>query len=123
MSFRYNNGSTKTPIVTKSVTISGASNQLVLSQPLGGTPTTGSLFVLRSAANTDPFFVALRNGDQQNDEVFTFTVVDNDGVTYRGNKTIPADYKPNGSFVSVKNATLDKRLDLPLNATEVTTVL
>jgi hypothetical protein len=67
MSFRYNNGSTKTPIVTKSVTISGA--------------------------------------------------------TYRGNKTIPADYKPNGSFVSVKNATLDKRLDLPLNATEVTTVL
>ena len=123
LSFRYNNGSTKTPIVTKSVTISSASNQLVLSQPLGGTPTTGSLFVLRSAADTDPFFVALRNGDQQNDEVFTFTVVDNDGVTYRGNKTIPADYKPNGSFVSVKNATLDKRLDLPLNATEVTTVL
>jgi len=49
--------------------------------------------------------------------------VDENGVTYRGSKIIPAEYKSNGTFVSVKNASLDERLDLALSATEVTTVL
>ena len=86
-------GSTKTPITTESVTI----------------------------ASADPFFVALRNGDETDAEELSFTVVDTDGVTYKGTKTIPAAYKPNGTFVSMKNVTLNQRLGVSLSATEVTT--
>lgn len=124
LSFRYKKADeSKTPITTKSVTISGASGQLVQSQEIGGATTTGDISVTLGTATTEPFFVALRNGDESNEEDLTFTVVDNTGVTYRGSKTIPAEYKPNGTFVSVKNASLDQRLDLSLSATEVSTVL
>lgn len=123
LSFRYNDGVTKTPLTTKSVTISSANGQLVQSQVMGGATTTGDISVTLGTASADPFFVALRNGDETNAEVLTFTVVDNDGVTYRGTKTIPAGYKPNGTFVSAKNASLDQRLDLALSATEVSTAL
>lgn len=50
-------------------------------------------------------------------------MVDGTGITYRGAKTISADYKPNGAFVSLRNASLDRRLDLPLSTTGVSTVL
>ena len=123
LSFRYNDGVTKTPLTTKSVTISSANGQLVQRQVMGGATTTGDISVTLGTASADPFFVALRNGDETNAEVLTFTVVDNDGVTYRGTKTIPAEYKPNGTFVSAKNASLTQRLDLALSATEVSTVL
>ena len=123
LSFRYKVGENRTPITAKSVTISGASGELVQSQVLGGATTKGPISVTLGTASADPFFVALRNGDETNEEVFTFTVVDENGVTYRGSKTIPAQYKPNGTFVSAKNASLDQRLDLPLSATTVDTVL
>ena len=123
LSFRYNDGVTKTPLTTKSVTISSANGQLVQRQVMGGATTTGDISVTLGTASADPFFVALRNGDETNAEVLTFTVVDNDGVTYRGTKTIPAGYKPNGTFVSVKNATLTERLQLSQSVTEVTTAL
>ena len=123
LSFRYNDGVTKTPLTTKSVTISSANGQLVQRQVMGGATTTGDISVTLGTASADPFFVALRNGDETNAEVLTFTVVDNDGVTYRGTKTIPAEYKPNGTFVSAKNASLTQRLDLALSATEVSTAL
>jgi hypothetical protein len=123
LSFRYNNGSSKTPITTKSVTISSANGHLVQREVLGSSPTEGPVSVTLGTATTDPFFVALRNGDGTNAEALTFTVVDNTGVTYRGSKTIPAEYKPNGTFLSVKNASLDQRLDLALSNTEVDTVL
>ena len=123
LSFRYDNGATKTAITTKSVTISAANGHLVQSQVLGGAATEGPVSVTLGTASADPFFVALRNGDETNAEALTFTVVDNTGVTYRGNKTIPAQYKPNGTFVSVKNCSLDQRMDLTLSATEVNTVL
>ena len=119
--FRYSVG--PVAISAKSVTISGASGQLVQSQVLGGATTEGDISVTLGTATSDPFFVALRNGDQTNDEEFTFTVVDDDGVTYRGTKTIPAAYKPNGTFVSAKNTTLTQRLDLALSPSEVITVL
>ena len=119
--FRYSVG--PVAISAKSVTISGASGQLVQSQVLGGATTEGDISVTLGTATSDPFFVALRNGDQTNDEEFTFTVVDADGVTYRGTKTIPAAYKPNGTFVSAKNTTLTQRLDLALSPSEVITVL
>lgn len=123
LNFRYNNGVSKTAITTKSVTISSANGQLVQSQVLGGATTEGPVSVMLGTATADPFFVALRNGDETNEEVLTFTVVDADGVTYRGTKNIPAEYKPNGTFVSVKKASLNQRLDLALSATEVSTVL
>ncbi|MBR0286620.1 MAG: hypothetical protein IJQ96_06315 [Bacteroidales bacterium] len=50
------------------------------------------------------------------------TVIDADGITYKGTKTIPAAYKPNGTFVSMKNATLNERMGVTLSATEVSTV-
>ena len=43
-------------------------------------------------------------------------------MTYKGSKTIPASYKPNGTFVSMKNATLNDRLGVSLSATTVWTV-
>ena len=121
LSFRYSVG--PTAITAKSVTISGANGLLVQSQVVGGATTEGPISVTLGTATADPFFVALRNGDETNQEVLTFTVVDGTGITYRGTKTIPAAYKPNGTFVSVKNATLTERLDIPLSATEVNTVL
>ena len=123
LSFRYDDGATKTVITTKSVTISAANGHLVQSEVLGGAATEGPVSVMLGTATADPFFVALRNGDETNDEVLTFTVVDTTGVTYRGSKNIRAEYKPNGTFVSLKNATLTERLDIPLSATTVDTVL
>jgi|GEM_PF-6621407 len=42
---------------------------------------------------------------------------------FRKKSNIPAEYKPNGTFVSVKNASLNQRLQLAQSATEVDTVL
>lgn len=124
LSFRYNDGVNKTAITTKSVTISSANGHLVQSLAVDGSSLVeGPISVTLGTASADPFFVALRNGDETNAEALTFTVVDNTGVTYRGSKNIPAEYKPNGTFVSVKNASLNQRLDLALSATEVSTVL
>ena len=124
LSFRYDNGATKTAITTKSVTISAANGHLVQSQAVDGSSLVeGPISATLGTASADPFFVALRNGDETNAEALTFTVVDNTGVTYRGSKEIPAGYKPNGTFVSVKNASLTERLDLALSATKVCTVL
>ena len=119
MSFMYSGSG----ITAKSVTISGAGNELVQSQVLGGATTKGDISVTLGSATTNPFFVALRNGNVA-DEVFTFKVVDGTGVTYRGTKTIPAAAKGNGTFVSMKNTSLPERLDLVLSSTtEVDTVL
>ena len=123
LSFRYDNGSTKTAITTKSVTISAANGHLVQCQAVGGATTEGPISAILATASADPFFVALRNTDEANAEALTFTVVDNTGVTYRGTKEIPAQYKPNGTFLSVKNCSLDQRMDLALSSTEVNTVL
>ena len=124
LSFRYDNGATKTAITTKSVTISAANGHLVQSQAVGGAATEGPISATLAAATDKPFFVALRNGDETNAEALTFTVVDNTGVTYRGtSQTIPAEYKPNGTFVSMKNCSLNQRMDLALSSTEVNTVL
>ena len=123
MNFRYKvDGSTKTPITTESVTIASAGGHLVQSQAVDGTSLVeGAISVTLGTASADPFFVALRNGDETDAEELSFTVVDTDGVTYKGTKTIPAAYKPNGTFVSMKNVTLDQRLGVSLSATEVTT--
>ncbi len=126
MSFRFQDGGVgdKTAITAKSVNISGAAGRLVRSQTVDGTSVTeGDIPVLLQTPTSNPFFVALRNGDETNAEVFTFTVVDEDGATYKGTKTIPASDKPNGKFVSMKNATLTSRLDIPVLPDTKDTVL
>ena len=50
-------------------------------------------------------------------------IVDEDGATYKGTKTIPSDAKPNGSFVSIKNTTVTSRMDIPLLSSSTATVL
>jgi len=120
LSFLYTVGST--PVNAKSLIISGAGHELVQSQVPGGATTKGDIDVTLGTATTDPFFVAIRNGDLT-EEVFTFTVIDNNGVTFRGTRTIPAAAKGNGGFISAKNITLNQRLDLVLSATEVDSVL
>jgi len=58
------------------------------------------------------------------DEALRFKVMDYEGVTYYGTKTIPAQYKPNGTFVSMKNAPLTERLGVTLHTeTTVTSAL
>ena len=43
-------------------------------------------------------------------------------LLFRGFQDFLAAYKPNGTFVSMKNATLNDRLGVSLSATEVSTV-
>lgn len=124
LNFRYDDGVTKTAITTKSVTISAANGHLVQGQNVdGSTVVEGPISVTLATASADPFFAALRNTDETNAEALTFTVIDADGVTYRGSKTIQAENKANGTFVSVKNASLDERLQLAQSSTEVDTAL
>ena len=124
LSFRYQKSTdSKVPITASSVTISGASNKLVQSRTISGSPVYGPLSVKLGTATADPFFVSIRNDDQTKEEALTFTVVDDGGYTYRGSKTIPASYKPNGGFVSVKNATLPMRLELAETTTQTTVAL
>ena len=144
LSFRYQapmsdpnaeNTNPKTPISTKSVTIAAARGGLVKTWSLDENedPVVGDITVNRPATivndqptwDTNPFFVALRNINTSVDEAFIFTVIDGDGVTYRGSRTILGDVNDNGKFISIKKATLNDRLDVPLNtsATGVTTVL
>ena len=135
LSFRYGatGSNTVTPINTKSVTISATAQNggFVKGWNLDGTATKGDITVNRPATivndqptwDTNPFFVALRNSSSNIEEAFTFTVIDGDGVTYKGSKTIPAAYNQNSQFISIKNTPLTSRLDLSISATEVTTAL
>ena len=100
-----------------------AGGGLVLSQGLDGSSVTGTINVVLDAATQDPFFVALRNNNVADEESLRFRVMDNDGVTYYGTKTIPAAFKPNGTFVSMKNATLTNRLSVPFSTQTVSEAL
>lgn len=127
LSFRFQKvkDGPKTSIKTKSVTISGAAGHIVQRREIGSVEATeGNISVTLSEATTEPFFVAISNDYANgNEEVFSFTVIDDDGATYRGNKTILEDYNYNGSFVSIKNATLNSRLGFELSASTVNTAL
>jgi hypothetical protein len=120
LSFRYKKpDETKAAIVAKSVTISSERGKLVQSQSVDGTTVTeGPISVTLGTPSSDPFFVALRNGDEA-DEAVTFTVIDTENATYKGSKLIPAGYKA-GGFVSVKNTTLD-RLGVSKSETVIST--
>ena len=122
--FQAGGAGDKTPVLAKSVIISSENGHLVQSQSADGSSLEeGPVTVTLGTASSEPFFVALRNGDETNEEALGFTVIDDDGVTYKGSKTIPAQYKPNGTFLNVKNATLTGRLWLDRSAAEVKEVL
>ena len=122
--FQAGGAGDKTPVLAKSVIISSENGHLVQSQSADGSSLEeGPVTVTLGTASSEPFFVALRNGDETNEEALGFTVIDDDGVTYKGSKTIPAKYKPNGTFLNVKNATLTGRLGLGRSAAEVKEVL
>lgn len=109
----------KTPISAKRITLSAAKGGLWRNATDG----TGPLTVVLPTATTDPIFVAVRNLNTTDEETLNFQVVVSDGITYWGSKTIPATYKPNGTFVSIKNATITKRLGLQLSSSTVSTAL
>ena len=125
MNFRFqkNGAGDKYAIDAKRVWITAAGGGLVLSQGLDGSSVTGTINVVLDAATQDPFFVALRNNNVADEESLRFRVMDNDGVTYYGTKTIPAAFKPNGTFVSMKNATLTNRLSVPFSTQTVSEAL
>lgn len=128
MNFRYQKGGVgvQSAINVKEVNISGSGAHLVRHYELDNLNGTvvGDILVTLPEASTNPFFVAVCDEYAQgNEEVFTFTVVDGDGATYRGSKTVPAAYNNNGSFVSMKNATLTSRLEMTLNENTKDTVL
>lgn len=106
LNFRFQKGELKTPITARVVTITAGNGGLWKGWNMGTGPITVNLL----NPTADPFFVALRNEDTSNEEDLHFEVIATDGVTYLGSKTIPALYKPNGTFVSAKNTTLTSRL-------------
>lgn len=125
LSFRYLKDQKAIP--AKRVLIEAANGGLVQAQSLDGTALTGPIEIVQESNDSEsllkPFFVALRNQNTTTAEALNFKVVDNLGVTYYGSKTIPAEYKANGTFVSIKNATLTGRLELQKGTTAVDIVL
>ena len=117
--FQKNGVGDKTAINVKSITISAANGGLWRNETDGIGPITVTL----PTATTDPVFVALRNLNTTDGETYNFQVVASDGVTYLGSKTMTAASKSNGTFVSVKNSTITKRLGLQLSNSTVSTAL
>lgn len=117
--FQKNGMGDKTAINVKSITISAANGGLWRNETDGIGPITVTL----PTATTDPVFVALRNLNTTDGETYNFQVVASDGVTYLGSKTMTAASKSNGTFVSVKNSTITKRLGLQLSNSTVSTAL
>ena len=121
--FQHNGTGNKYNITAKRIWIAAEGGGLVKTRTLGSSSVTGTIEVLLDNSTENPFFVALRNNNTTTEEKLVFKVMDSDGITYFGTKTIPAEYKPNGTFVSMKNATLTGRLELALHAETVTEAL
>ena len=118
--FGFKFGGAQIPVST--VILSSAGGEIATSCNVDtGEAVTGNLTVVRPAASTEPTYVAIKNGNTTQDDTFSFTVYDGDGVTYEGTKDIPVTALSRG-FVSAKNIALD-RLDAKLSSAETTTVL
>ena len=121
--FQHNGAGDKFSITAKRIWITAADGGLVQTRAWDGSSVTGTIEVLLDNASQNPFFVALRNDNTTTAEDLKFKVMDSEGITYFGTKNIPEDYKPNGTFVSMKNAMLTGRLELALQNETVTEVL
>ena len=118
LGFKFNGAQ----IPARTIILSSAVGEIATSCNVAtGEAVTGNLTLVRPAASTDPAYVAIRNGNTTQDDTFSFTVYDGDGVTFEGSKAIPASILSYG-FVSAKSIELD-RLDAKLSSTETTTVL
>lgn len=117
-SFKYSSDH----INAKNVVLSSSTNKLVATyNPFTSAMTYSPITLSMATATADPIYAAIKH-DGAAEDTFNFTVIDGDGVTYKGHKDIPSAAFSN-SFVSVKNISLDQRLDAALSATEVETVL
>ena len=111
-----------TAIPAKTVILSSALGQIATSCNIAtGEAVTGSLTVVRPTASTELTYVAIRNGNTTQDDSFSFTVYDGDGVTYEGSKAIPAAALDKG-FVGAKSIAMD-RLGAELSSAETAQVL
>ena len=118
--FGFKFGEAQIPVRT--VIMSSAVGEIATSCNVAtGEAITGNLTVVRPAASTELTYVAIRNGITTQDDTFSFTVYDGDGVTYEGTKAIPSTVLSKG-FVSAKSISMD-RLEASLSTTETTTVL
>lgn len=108
MSFRYTSGDTKVPINAKTVTISSP-DKLVQDCSIGSEMVKGDITVTPDTPTTDVLFAAIRTEDSSSDDLnLKFTIVDQEGVTYKVDKSIPAANKANGTFISIKNTTANR---------------
>lgn len=125
LSFRFQKSGqdAKTPITVSSMVISGADDGLVQAVHFSGDVDTGDIDLNVIPSTSDPVFAALRFANTTQDEDLKFKVIDADGVTYYGRKTIPAKYKTNGNFISTKNTTLTTRLSIPKQTNSTNTAL
>ena len=108
MSFRYGSGESKVNINAKTVTISSL-GKLVQDCSIGSEKVMGDITVTPDSPTTDVLFAAIRTEDSSSDDLnLKFTIIDQEGVTYTVNKSIPAAKKDNGTFISMKNTTADR---------------
>lgn len=108
MSFRYGSGESKVTINVKTVTISSL-GKLVQDCSIGSEKVMGDITVTPDSPTTDVLFAAIRTEDSSSDDLnLKFTIIDQEGVTYKVNKSIPAAKKDNGTFISMKNTTADR---------------
>ncbi len=108
MSFRYGSGESKVSIDAKTVTISSP-GKLVQDCSIGSEKVMGDITVTPDSPTTDVLFAAIRTEDSSSDALnLKFTIVDQSGVTYKVDKSIPAANKANGTFISIKNTTADR---------------
>ena len=108
-------------LTAKNVVLSSANDKIVATyNPFTEAKTYSPITLSMATATTDPVYAAIKHDDKE-DDTFHFTVIDNEGVTYKGSKEIPGDAFNQG-FVSGK-ISLGQRLDAALINTEVETVL
>lgn len=109
-------------LTAKNVVVSSANDKIVATyNPFTAAMTYSPITLSMATATPEPVYAAIKH-DGTAEDTFHFTVIDNEGVTYKGSKAIPAAAFEQ-SFVSVKNMSLSQRLDAALINTEVETVL
>ena len=109
-------------LTAKNVVVSSANDKIVATyNPFTAAMTYSPITLSMATATLEPVYAAIKH-DGTAEDTFHFTVIDNEGVTYKGSKAIPAAAFEQG-FVSVKNMSLSQRLDAALIDTEVETVL
>ena len=69
----------------------------------------GDITVTPDEPTTDLLFAAIRTEDNSSGALnLKFTIIDENGVTYKVDKSIPNEYKANGTFISMKNTTVGR---------------